>query len=128
MDIHKHHKEVLSGIHAQLKDVFDRSSQGMYLFLDDEHILCNDVFSAMLKFKSPNEWQSAEKPFLEAYVEGKSQAKLVAAYRAAMEKGTASKLPVTWVSKDGKHVKTEVIIAPIAYEGHLIAIHWIEKV
>ena len=120
----KHHEELVSGFYNQLKEIFDSSKQAIYLYLDDTHKVCNKKFSKMLGFNSPEEWAKTENP-LDASIEKASQSMVVSAYRDAMEKLVASKIDVKLKTKDGKTIDASVIMVPVAYEGHLFALHYI---
>ena len=127
MKEHEHHEKVLNGLWKELKPVFEFSTQGVYLYLDDHHVACNKVFCKMLGYNSMKEMQNPGKHFLDVLVEKKSQATLVKAYTKAMDTLTGSKFTVVWKKKSGGTVKTSVILVPITYGGHAFALHFIEK-
>ncbi len=99
----------------------------MYLYLDDTHKMCNVKFAKLLGYNSPKEWADVQGT-LEPFVEKESQETLAAAYWRAMEKSAASTINVTWKKKSDGNVKTNIILAPIAYMGHLFAVHFIEPI
>lgn len=127
MSLHKHHEEIIKGVSEQFKEILDSSAQAIYIYLDDSHKLCNKRFAQLLGFKSEREWAKVDESFLSAFVDGKSQNKLVDAYRKAIEKCVGSSIAVTWKAKSGKKVNTKVILVPVAYQGHLLALHFISK-
>ena len=53
--------------------------------------MCNEKFSSLLGYSSPDDWAKLENP-LEATVDKSSQLIVVDAYGAAMEKMVASKI------------------------------------
>lgn len=121
----KDHKALISGIQKQLKDIFDSSQQAIYIYLDDANMVCNAKFSLLLGYKSPDECTKVKESFLSAFVAEQSQAALIAAYRNAMEKRVGSQIKVTWKKKSGETIATNVILVPIAYGDHLMALHFI---
>jgi hypothetical protein len=123
----KHHEELVSGFYNQLKEIFDSSEQAIYLYLDDTHKVCNKKFATMQGYSTPEEWAKVENP-LEAGVAKSSQAAIVSAYRKAMEKQSASKIDVTLKKKTGETFDASVIMVPVAYQGHLFALHYINHV
>ncbi len=127
MDKHDHHGELVSGFFNEQKQVFDASSQAMYAFLDDDCRVCNQKFAALLGYSSPEEWfkVDVQGAFPNAFVDPKSQQTLVTAYQNAMDNMEASTVKVTWKKKDGGTVDTTVILVPVAYQGHLFAVHFI---
>jgi len=120
-----HHEELVSGLLNQMKVIFESSEQPMYLYLDDNHWACNKRFADLLGYKSPEELVSQELPILDALVSEKSQDSLVTAYGDAMEKMVGSTIEVTWKKNNGQTVDTNVILVPVAYDGHLFALHFL---
>ncbi len=120
----KHHEELVSGFYNQLKEIFTSSEQAIYLYLDDNHKVCNERFAKMQGYSSPEEWAKIENP-LEAGIAESSQAAVVSAYRNAMEKLIASKIEVTLKKKNGEKFEASIIMVPVAYQGHLFALHYI---
>ena len=123
---HQHHEELIEGLAAQLAVVFSQSEQGVYVYLDDVHKACNRRFASMLGYGSPEKWAAVEDSFPKFVADG-SQRTLISAYRGAMEKMAGSTIEVTWNRKSGGTVKTKVILVPIAYEGHLFALHFVSR-
>ena len=108
-----------------MKIIFESSEQPLYLYLDDNHWACNKRFADLLGYKSPEELVSQELPLLDALVSEKSQDSLVTAYGNAMEKMVGSTIEVTWKKNNGQTVDTNVILVPVAYDGHLFALHFL---
>ncbi len=127
MDAHHHHGGLIGGLSGQLAEVFTDSSQGIYIYLDDVHKACNRKFAGMLGYATPEKWAAVEDSFPK-FVAEKSRRTLILAYRTAMEKKDGSVIEVTWNKKGGGTVRTQVILVPIAYEGHLVALHFVEKI
>jgi PAS domain-containing protein len=125
MTAHGHdHSQVLAAVCDQFRDVLDGSAQGMYIFLDEQHKVCNQRFAAMLGYDSPAAWDQTGS-FTDLYVNPRSQMDLVSAYRRAMEQQVGSSIEVTWKSRQGTPVPTTVILVPIAYGGELLALHFV---
>ena len=123
----QHHEELVKGITAQLKPIMDKSPQAIYVYLDDTHKACNKKFADLLGYKSAKEWADTEAPL--ADVVEADQEKVIAAYENASEKMVASSLDVRFTNvKTDKPIKTKVIMVPIAYDGHIFALHFISKV
>ena len=123
----KHHEELVNGFYIQLKEIFDSSEQAIYLYLDDTHKVCNKKFAQMQGYSSPEEWAKVANP-LEAGVEKSSQEAIVTAYTNAMEKLVASKIDVKLRKKNGAAFDASVIMVPVAYHGHLFALHYISPI
>ena len=122
----KHHEELVKGISTQLKPIMDKSAQGIYVYLDDTHKACNKKFADLLGYKSAKEWAGTEAPL--ADVVEADQDRVIAAYEDATEKMLASSLDIRLTNvKTGKPIKARVIMLPIAYDGHIFALHFISK-
>ena len=119
------HAAGLRALAADLQGMADESPQAMYIFLDDRNKWCNQRFASLLGYASPQEWANVADSFTSAFVDPKSQSTLVSTYQQAMEQGMGSQVPVTWRRKDGKSVKTRVILVPLEREGHRMALHFI---
>ena len=126
MSEQKHHEELVEGFHNQLKEIFEGSKQAVYLYLDDNHKVCNKKFAEMLGFKSPEEWAKVENP-LDVGVDKTSQPAMVSAYRDAMEKLIGSEINVKLKKKGGSTFNASVIMVPVAYQGHMFALHFISE-
>jgi carbohydrate-binding DOMON domain-containing protein len=122
-DLHSHHEELLRGLHDQMKSVFESSDQPMYLYLDDAHKTCNQKLASLLGYKTPKEWTSVDE--FGDMVEEKSMKSLVTSYQDAMTRMVGSTINVTWLKKSGDKVDSSVILLPVAYNGHLFALHFI---
>lgn len=127
MDQHDDHADLVHGFYKEQKEIFDSSDQGIYAFLDDDSRVCNSKFSTMLGYATPTEWSSVnvDGSFPDAFVVEKSQKKLVDAYQNAMENGVGSAVQITWKKKSGGSVETTVVMVPIMYRGHMLALHFI---
>ena len=122
------HENILKEIYGQLKDIFDSSEQAMYLYLDDEHKVCNQRFASMLDYESADKWAAVKDNFPEAFVAEQSQETLVNTFREAMEKGIGSSIKVKWKKKSQGSVESNVILVPISYKGYRMALHFISKI
>jgi PAS domain S-box-containing protein len=118
------HENLIKEIHEQLKPVLDHSDQAMYVYLDDEHKLCNTRFAELLGY-TPAAWAAVKEPFTAAFVAEESQEALVEAFQNAMQSIVASSIEVTWKSQSGAPIITNVILVPMACKGHLYALHFI---
>ena len=123
----QHHEEVVKGIAEQLKPVLEKSPQAIYVYLDDVHKICNKIFADMLGYGSVKEWVEMEAPLSDVIEE--DQGNVIAAYENASEKMIASEIGVRVKNvKSGKIIKTRMILAPIAYSGHIFVMHFFNRV
>ena len=125
VEAHAHHDKVLDGLWKELKPIFEFSTQGVYLYLDDVHLVANKRFLQMVGHK--NICDLAGGDFLDQLVAPSSRKTLVTAYRKAVEKLDGSKITVVWKKKGGGTVKTSVLLVPITYQGHAFTLHFVER-
>ncbi len=125
MSSHQHHEEIIRGLEEEMKPILESSAQGIYVYLDDNHKFCNEAFSKMLGYASAEEWAGMQGQFPVLFVDEKSQGDLIGAYQDAMEKMAASTSSITWKKKGSGTVASSVILVPIAYQGHVLAMHFV---
>ena len=119
------HQDLLSELALELQPLLEASEQGIYVYLDDEHKVCNENFASLLGYDSAAEWAQMEGSFPSLFVDTGSQDALIGAYQKAMQSMTASSIKISWKKKSGGTADTTVILAPISYKGHLFALHFV---
>ena len=127
MDEHQHHSDLIKTIAGEYKEILANSSQGVYVYLDDVHKVCNPKFAELLGYASPEAWAKVGTNFPDTFVDERSQGALVTAYQEALENLSGSALDVTWKTKNGKTVSTHVILVPVPHRGHLFALHFVTE-
>lgn len=118
-----HHEHLIKEVADLFEPIFKNSPQAIYIYLDDEHKICNQKFAKMLGYKSVGEWIKNPYP-IEDVIE-KDQERGIEAYMNASRKLKASSFSGTWITKKGKKIKTDVIMAPFAYKNEVFVIHFI---
>ncbi len=125
MDDHQHHENLIDGIANQFAQILDTSDQGVYIYLDDTHKVCNEKFAKLLGYDSPKEWAKITDSFPQTFVTESSQNTLVSAYQEAIEKCIGSISNISWKQKDGSTVESKVILVPVAFDNHIFALHFV---
>jgi len=127
MEEQHHHEELVKGIAQQMKPVLEKSGQAIYIYLDDNHKVCNKKFAELLGYRSPKDWADAEAPLSDVVEE--DQQGVIDAYMKASEKMVASAIEVKVKNiKTGNIFKTQMIIAPIGHTGHVFTAHFLSKI
>jgi len=122
-----HHESLVEGIAKEQKELLEKSEQGIFIYLDDTHKVCNEKFAAMLGYSSAKEWAETDAPLADVVQE--DQDAVVAAYENTMAKLVASSLAVSVKNvKTKRRIKMQLVLVPIAYAGHLFAIEFFNKV
>ena len=120
----KHHEDLVNGFYGQMKKVLDNSEQPIFIYLDDNHKMCNQRFAEFLGYQSPQDWAKIS-GFLEVYLDEGSRDTLMSAYWNAVNKLVGSTIDITWRRKNGTSVDSTMILVPMMYEGHLFSVHFV---
>jgi len=122
----QHHGQLVAGIAAQFKEVLEQSTQGVYLYLDDVHKVCNKRFSDLLGYESPRQWADTEAPL--ADVVSADQAAVVRAYNAAVKRFKATRVSLKFRNiATHRTMKRQMIIIPVPFQGHIFTAQFIDK-
>jgi PAS domain S-box-containing protein len=121
------HEHFLREMLEQFKPVFEQSPDGVYLYLDDRHKICNERLSNMLGF-TVKDW-SAVPNFMAGFVIEKDQEMFARNYRHQVATLTH---PVTFRfgarRKDGSTFTAETDIIPLTWHGYPVAYHFVREV
>jgi len=121
------HDELVGSIANQLEPILKKSEQGIYIYLDDVHKVCNDNFAKMLGYASAKEWADIEAPL--ANVVEEDQKALISAYQKAVDRFTAGDLDITMKNvKNDKKIKVKMIVVPMVLQGSVFAMHFLNQI
>ncbi len=120
------HEQIMRELAEQFAPVLDKSPDGVYLWLDDEHALCNKKLAAMFGY-TVDEWGS--RPFLDTYVARADQSQYAWNYQNRV---ATLAFPVTFRfhgrRKDGSTFAAETDMIPLSWRGHAIAYHFVRQI
>jgi PAS domain S-box-containing protein len=119
------HEQLINNLREAFKNILEKSEQSIYIYINDLDKICNERFAKLLGYASSEEWEMVEENFPTVFVEEGSQHRLITAYRNAMENYVGSAFEVSWRKKDGGSVKSDVILVPIPFEEHIVALHYV---
>lgn len=119
------HEDLIQEIMNEHHDILTSSLQGVYIYLDDDHKVCNEKFASLLGYKSAKEWANTKGNFPEIFVDEKSQRTLVTTYQKAIQEFVGSTINIRWKKKSGGTVDTNVILVPIGHKEHTFALHFV---
>ena len=120
-----HHEHLVKEIEELFEPILSMSPQAIYIYLDDEHKICNQKFADLLDYESVQKW--VENKFPVSDVDEKDQQKVIKSYMEASKELKASSLNVAFTTKKGEKIKTEIIMAPFTYKDEVFVIHFINK-
>ena len=120
------HEEWLAEIGEQLAPVFANSKEGVYVYLDDRHKICNDRLAKMWGFGTAADW--ARTPdFLNTFVATQADRVRVSQnyHRHIHQSLTPTRLRFSVRRPDGKLVKCEADMVPLSFAGEMFAYHFV---
>ncbi len=125
----RQHEEWLADIAAALAPVFDNSREGVYVYLDDRHKICNERLAKLLGYGSAAEWAAAP-DFLESFVATHTDRVRVSEtyHRNVHRQLTAYRLRYDVKRKDGRRIRIEADTVPYAHDGQLFAYAFVREV
>jgi PAS domain S-box-containing protein len=120
------HSTMLAELAEQYEPLMEHSPDGVYLWLDEVHKICNARLAALFGY-SVEEWQ-AQVPFLDSFVAEADQERFSSNYYASVHDLTS---PIRFrfraVRADGSEFLAETDMIPITYDGHAIALHFVRS-
>ena len=121
------HAEMMEELAEQYRPILESSPDGVYLWLDEEHKICNERAAAMFGY-TVEEWRAIPS-FLDVLVEPEDQAVFSWNYHNRVANLA---FPVTFrfrgVRKDGSTFAVETDMIPICWRGHAVAYHFVRQI
>jgi PAS domain S-box-containing protein len=107
-----------------LQPIFDSSPDGVYVWLDEEHWICNERFASLFGYEGPDELNNT--PLLLQRLVHEDDQQLVSwLYWNRVQAGA---FPATFrfrgVRKDGTTMQVETDMIPLSFGGHTFAYHF----
>jgi PAS domain S-box-containing protein len=121
------HEAAIPELAAHLRPIFEESPDGVYVWLDEEHAMCNARLAAMFGL-SVEAW-AAEPGFLQRFVHEDDQGLFSWNY---WNRVRPHAFPVTFrfrgIRSDGSTFAAETDMIPLTYGGHTVAYHFVRTV
>ena len=122
------HEVATKELAEHLQPLFDASPDGVYVWLDEEHWICNQRFAELLGYDSPDELNDTPH-FLQRMVHEDDQQHFSWSYWNRVQ---ALAFPTTFrfrgTRKDGSTFQAETDMIPLTYGGHTFAYHFVRRV
>ncbi len=122
------HEVATKELAEHLRPLFDASPDGVYVWLDEEHWVCNQRFADLLGYDSPDELNDTPS-FLQRMVHEDDQQHFSWNYWNRVQ---ALAFPTTFrfrgMRKDGSTFQAETDMIPLTYGGHTFAYHFVRSV
>ena len=125
----RQHEEWLAAIAIQLAPIFDNSQEGVYIYLDDQHKICNERLAKMWGYASPAEW-AATPDFLESFVATDGGREQVSRnyHQHVHRELTAFRQQFAVRTKTGTEIACEVDTVPYSFDGQLFAYAFVRQI
>lgn len=125
---HDHdHADLLEELTAHFQPMLDECPEGVYLWVDDDNMVCNDKLAKMFGYSGPDEW-AAVHDFMGAFVDEKDQEMFGKNYSKHVGHLAG---PVRFKfkarKKDGSTFQAETDMVPLTFGGHAVAYHFVRK-
>ena len=126
---HDHdHGDLLDELTAHFQPVLDECPEGVYLWVDNDNMVCNDKLAKLFGYASPAEWAQAD-DFLGTFVDPKDQEMFGRNYsRQVGHLAGPLRFRFKARRKDGSTFDAETDMVPITFGGHAVAYHFVRKV
>jgi PAS domain S-box-containing protein len=121
------YEAVIRELYEEFRPVMERSPDGVYLWLNEAHKVCNERLADLFGF-TVEEWNTTQ-PFLDNFVAEEDRTLYSWNYHNRV---AALAFPVTFrfrgLRKDGSTFSAETDMIPISYRGHAVAYHFVRQV
>ena len=122
------HEVATKELAEHLQPLFDASPDGMYVWLDEEHWICNGRLATLFGYDSPDELNDTP-GFLQRMVNDDDQQHYGWNYGNRVQ---AQAYPTTFrfrgKRKDGSSFEAETDMIPLTFGGHTFAYHFVRAV
>jgi PAS domain S-box-containing protein len=123
----KEHERIINELLEQFNPVFLHSPDGVYLYLDDNHKICNKRMAELFGL-TVEEWSKVPS-FLDGFVAPEDREMIASNYQKHI---TTLTRPVTFrfhgVRKNGEKFLAETEMIPISWNGYAVAYHFVREV
>jgi PAS domain S-box-containing protein len=119
------HEVATRELAEHLRPVFESSPDGVYVWLDEQHWVCNERFARIFGYDSPEELNDT--PYLlQRIVHEEDQEQFSWSFwNRVRPLAFPTTLRFRGVRKDGSEVQAETDMIPLTYGGHTFAYHFV---
>ena len=121
------HVRILRELSAQFQPLFDRSPEGIYLYIDEVHKICNERLARMFGL-SVAEWEAME-GFVNVHVDEADQERVISNYQEHIQRTfTPVRFRFTGIRKDRSSFQAETDMIPLPWGGEMLAFHFVREI
>jgi PAS domain-containing protein len=121
------HFRILHELSEQFRPLFEGSPEGIYLYIDEVHKVCNARFASMFGLRVA-EWEAME-GFVNVHVAEADQERFVSNYHEHVHRAlTPAGFRFVGVRKAGSTFDAETDLIPLPWRGEMLALHLVGQV
>ncbi len=121
------HVKILRELSEQFKPLFEKCPEGVYLYIDERHKICNERFAKMLGL-TVAEWEKME-GFVNKHTAEKDVDLIVNNYNEHIRQTlTPVRFRFNAIRKDGSSFNAETDMIPFPWRGEMLAFHFVREV
>jgi PAS domain-containing protein len=122
------HDQVTLVLAEHLAPIFESSPDGVYIWLDEEHWICNERFAALFGYDSSAELNDT--PYLLQRIVHEDDQQLVSwnYWNRVQPLAFPTTFRFTGVKKDSSTCQVETDMIPLPFGGHTFAYHFVRVV
>jgi PAS domain S-box-containing protein len=122
------HEVATKELAEHLRPLFESSPDGVYVWLDEEHWICNQRFAELLGYDSPDDLNDTPH-LLQRWVREEDQGQFSWSYWNRVQTlSFPTTLRFRGIRKDGSEVPVETDMIPLTFGGHTFAYHFVRNV
>jgi PAS domain S-box-containing protein len=121
------HEKILVELREIFQPLFEKSKEGVYLYIDEVHKICSARFAGMFGL-TDKEWQAME-GFVNKHVANEDQELFIQNYHAHIHQQlTPHRFQFKAIRKDGSKFKAETDMIPFPWRGEVLAMHFFREI
>jgi len=121
------HVKILKELGEQFRPMFEKSPEGIYLYIDEVHKICSERFAKMFGL-TVTEWEEME-GFVNKHVAEEDVEMVVQTYHEHIHQSlTPARFRGDCIRKNGSRFKVEVDMIPFPWRGEMVALHFFREV
>jgi PAS domain S-box-containing protein len=121
------HVKILRDIQVQFGPLFDRCPDGIYIYIDDVHKICNEKLAKM-HGTTVEEWKRCES-IVDTYAVPEDRSVIVDHYTQTIQDlGSPVRFQYRAKRQNGSVFTVEIDMIPITWGGNSIALHFVREV
>ena len=121
------HVKILKELAEQFQPLFENSPEGIYLYIDEVHKICNERFAKMFGL-TVKEWEAME-GFVNKHAADEDVELVVGNYHEHIhQKLTPARFRFKAVRKNGSTFNAETDMIPFPWRGEMLAFHFVREI